>query len=313
MTSQRTWIRSIGTRLGSARVDNVRQAETFGKDAEFLDTRIGARWLPQADDTETAVTLGEAASREAIEEAGIAPERIGILIFVSQNPDFGGLPHNSAILQDRLGLPTSSACFDVGLGCSGYVYALSIATAMMQALRLDQGLIVTSDQYRAQLREGDVNTQMLFGDGATATVLSRDEAELEIVATELGTNGNHASALQRSANCIAMNGRTIFGFSRKTVPLAIRQFTERYGLSLDEVDTVLLHQGSRAIVEEITKELGLDVTKVPIEMGETGNTVSSSIPFLLKPRLKDCEIKTVLATGFGVGLSWGTAWMRRTS
>lgn len=313
MTPQRTWIKAVGTRLARERIDNVRQAEAFGKDAAFLDSRIGVRALPQADLSETAVALGEAAAHDALDEAGLSPDQVGLLIFVSQNPDFDGLPHNSAVLQHRLGLPTSSACFDMGLGCSGYVYALSVASAVMQSSGLDYGLVITSDQYRAHLKEGDANTQMLFGDGAAATVLSREEGEFEIVATQLGTDGSQSSALQHDADGIAMNGRAVFGFSRKTVPRAIRQFADRHELSLDHVDALLLHQGSRAIVEEITRELGLDPVKVPVELDGTGNTVSSSIPFLLKPRLQDQTLKNVLATGFGVGLSWGTAWLKRTS
>lgn len=304
-------IRAIGAAKAGVRIDNVAQAAAFGRDEDFLGKRIGAASLPMAAPEETACALGAAAATQAIDESGLCAAKMGLLIFVTQNPDFGGLPHNSAVLQAELGLPTSAICFDVGLGCSGYVYALSIAASMMKTAQVKHALVVTSDQYRAHLGRDDVNTRLLFGDAACATVLSTEGGELEVKAARLGTDGSGCEALIRRAGVIEMNGRAVFSFSRKRVPDEIAAFVEENGFALASVDAFLLHQGSRAIVEEIAQRLRVDRDKAPIEMEALGNTVSSSLPFLLRPRLANPRAKRIVAAGFGVGLSWGMLWLER--
>lgn len=305
------FIRSIGTVIGEGRVDNVEQAERFAKDAAFLDKRIGVRTLPRGGPEQGAIALGQAAAEQALARAGVDASQCGLLILVTQNPDHGGLPHNSAVLQGALGMPGASICFDMGLGCSGYVYALCVASSLMKTAGIGHALIVTSDQYRAHLDEADVNTRLLFGDGASATVLSADDGVLEICAGELGTDGTQHEALIRRDGLITMNGRAVFDFSRRVVPQAVRDFAEDQGVALESLDALLLHQGSRAIVDEIARRLDLDAAIVPVELEGTGNTVSSSIPFLLQPRLDQAGLRRIMAAGFGVGLSWGCVWLER--
>lgn len=306
------YIHSIGTALASDRVDNIAQAEALGKDGKFIAARIGPTRLPQATADETACALGERAARAAIDDAGIDATDIGMLVFVSQNPDHGGLPQNAAILQDRLGLPTASICFDLGLGCSGYVYGLAVVASMMKTAGVTNALLVTSDQYRSALKAADVNTQLLFGDGACATVLSTRTGALELRAARLGTDGSGHAALIRTDDGITMNGRAVFNFSRKVIPAEITAFLNDQGLEAGAMDCVLLHQGSRAIVDEIRTQLDLDEARIPFEMEGRGNTVSSSIPFMLASRLGHDGPPRILAAGFGVGLSWGIVLLERS-
>ena len=143
-------------------------------------------------------------------------------------------------------------------------------------------------------------------------MLSTEGGELEIKACRLGTDGGAHQALVRDTDgVIKMNGRAVFGFSRKMVPNEIRRLIDQCGLTLESIDALLLHQGSRAIVEEIRKELELDRSKVPIELDGYGNLVSSSLPMLLKPRLSDVRLSQIVLAGFGVGLSWGAIWLER--
>lgn len=310
--TKEVWIRSIGTTVGRKTVDNHEQAASYRKEAEFVHSRLGAIELPEASPDETAISLAKEACIASIQKGNVDPSDIGMLIFVSQNPDFGGLPHNSAVLQGELGLPTSAVCFDVGLGCSGFVYGLSIVDAMLRSLNTEHALLVTSDQYRKHLLPGDGNTQLLFGDGAAATLISSEPGDgFCYRGARLGTDGTKFKGLMRASDGISMSGRAIYGFSRKVVPAEISKFLDQSGLTKDDINCFLLHQGSRAIVEEIANELRLPPGKVPIMLEKTGNTVSSSIPFMLETLLHHPSAKRVLLAGFGVGLSWGIALLER--
>lgn len=305
------FVRSIGCVEATDRVDNVAQAQALGKDAEFVATRVGTKTLPQAAAGETPTALGVQAAHKALAQAQVKPDEISLLVFVSQNPEHGGLPHNSAVLQDRLGLPVSAICFDLGLGCSGYAYGLVATAAMMQAANVDKALVVTSDQYRAALKPDDRNTRLLFGDAACATLLDRRGGALELKAARLGTDGSGHTALIRDEDGIAMNGRAVFNFSREVIPREIEAFLHEEGLDRNDLDALLLHQGSRAIVDEIRRKLDLSEEVVPLGLEGRGNTVSSTLPFLLAPRLGDDGPRCILAAGFGVGLSWGLLLLER--
>ena len=304
------FIETIGSALGSINVSNIEQAARYGKDEDFVRNRVGPLLLPHRAEGETACSLALEAAANALDASRIEAEDLELVVFVTQNPDHGGLPHNSAILHGRLGLAKSVACFDVGLGCSGYVYGLAITASLMKTGSMKSAMLVTSDHYTPFLKPDDQNTKLLFGDGAAATILSRQGA-FEIRAAAMGTDGGNHDKLIRREDGIEMNGRAIFNFSRQTVPESIITFCNANDLALDSFDALLLHQGSRAVVEEIAKHLNVNSNIIPVEIGDTGNTVSSSIPLLLEKRMTDRAIRRLLLTGFGVGLSWGNVWLER--
>ena len=310
-------IRGIGTYLPEKTVGNDELIERFEWDREFLEVKLGIHQRHIAAEGEGASDMGVAAAEELFAKCpDLKREDVQLLIVCTQNPDYG-LPHTSALVQDRLGLPTTTACFDVGLGCSGFVYGLSIVHSMLETLNLTNALIVTSDPYSKVIDPADRGTSPLFGDGAAATWISRTGAGGQIGLFTFGTDGAGARNLivepdADGVRCLSMNGRAIFEFMLERIPGDLARCAESNGLTTDEIDLFLLHQASAHMLGYVTKRMKLDPARVPIRMQDTGNLVSSSIPFLIA-RLAgqgDLAGKTTLLSGFGVGLSWASTVVR---
>jgi 3-oxoacyl-[acyl-carrier-protein] synthase-3 len=180
----------------------------------------------------------------------------------------------------------------------------------MEANAIEKGLLVTADPYSKVIDEADRNTALLFGDAAAATLLSRNPT---FVAGpfDFGTRGEDSDALHVDpSRKLRMNGRAVFNFSAQEVPRSIARTLEARKLTIQDVDLIILHQGSRFIVETIARRLGVG-NKAPFYSGEFGNTVSSSIPIGLAT-LPVASMKRILVSGFGVGLSWATTILERT-
>ena len=310
-------IRGIGTYLPEKTVGNDELIERFDWDREFLEVKLGIHQRHIAAEGEGASDMGVAAAEDLFAKCpDLKREDVQLLIVCTQNPDYG-LPHTSALVQDRLGLPTTTACFDVGLGCSGFVYGLSIVHSMLETLNLTNALIVTSDPYSKVIDPADRGTSPLFGDGAAATWISRTGAGGQIGLFTFGTDGAGARNLivepdADGVRCLSMNGRAIFEFMLERIPGDLARCAESNGLTTDEIDLFLLHQASAHMLGYVTKRMKLDPARVPIRMQDTGNLVSSSIPFLIA-RLAgqgDLAGKTTLLSGFGVGLSWASTVVR---
>ena len=310
-------IRGIGTYLPEKTVGNDELIERFEWDREFLEVKLGIHQRHIAAEGEGASDMGVAAAEDLFAKCpDLRREDVQLLIVCTQNPDYG-LPHTSALVQDRLGLPTTTACFDVGLGCSGFVYGLSIVHSMLESLNLTNALIVTSDPYSKVIDPADRGTSPLFGDGAAATWISRTGAGGQIGLFTFGTDGAGARNLivepdADGVRCLSMNGRAIFEFMLERIPGDLARCAESNGLTTDEIDLFLLHQASAHMLGYVTKRMKLDPARVPIRMQDTGNLVSSSIPFLIA-RLAgqgDLAGKTTLLSGFGVGLSWASTVVR---
>lgn len=182
----------------------------------------------------------------------------------------------------------------------------------MESNGMQKGLLVTCDPYSKILDTGDRNTVMLFGDGATATILG-PEGDLTPTLFQFGTFGSGGAALNNDSGTLTMNGRAVLGFSITKVPKQIHDLLTLAGLEKDEVDYYLFHQGSRFIVDQLSKRLGLPAEKVPMHLLNQGNTVSSTIPLLLERFLKSGEGSIFLLSGFGVGLSWASCLLKRQS
>jgi 3-oxoacyl-[acyl-carrier-protein] synthase-3 len=305
-------IQDIVTWVPESCIDNVAQAESFGMDADFATDRIGARTLsvmPEGMDTSDMVVkaVGELLSKAEVEAADIQ-----ILVVCTQNPDGRGLPHTSAIAQSKLGLPTSIAAFDISLGCSGYVYGLTAVKGFMQSAGLQRGILVTADPYSKIIDRQDKSTSLLFGDAATATLLSA-EPRLSIGASRFSTDGAGGEAIINRDGSLEMAGRQVFNFAASSVPPQIISLLEDEGLTLDDIDLFALHQGSRYIVQTLIKRMGLPEGRTPVMLEDTGNTVSSSIPLILESVLDRSDVNRVLISGFGVGLSWASSILHRTA
>ncbi|WP_191833276.1 ketoacyl-ACP synthase III [Pseudomonas fluorescens] len=304
-------IKSIASYVPAAGVDNYAQGAKFGKDEDFILGKIGSAFLPKkAAEQETSDLCVEAANALFATNPGLSRDAIDAVIVVTQNGDEEGLPHTAAIVQHKLGLSTHVAAFDISLGCSGYVYGIYAMKGFMEAAGLKNGLLITADPYSKIVNPEDRNTAMLFGDAATATWMGED-AQWQLGKAKFGTDGSGAEFLKVTDGEFFMNGRQVFNFALLKVPAHLHELLGESGIEPGDVDLFCIHQGSAAIVDAVARRFENDPEKFVKDMVETGNTVSSSIPLLLKEHVLGSEHKCVALSGFGVGLSWGSAIIQR--
>jgi 3-oxoacyl-[acyl-carrier-protein] synthase-3 len=303
-------IKELGTYIPPQRESNYDKQVAFGIDEHFIQHKIGVEGVARKSADEETSDMCVTAFRALQEKTSVTPTEIDCIVVCTQNPDADGLPHTSAIVHGKLGCADSCAAFDISLGCSGYVYSLSVVQAFMEHNGLKRGLLFTADPYSKILSPEDKNTVLLFGDAASVTLLT-DEPVLKSVRYAFSTRGIEGEAIRSVDKTFQMNGRAVFNFSAKEVPQQIQRLIEGNNLTLEDVDLILLHQGSKYIVDTIKKRLSLEDAKVPLGMRLYGNTVSSSIPLLLEPYLNDENFKTIVMSGFGVGLSWATGIFNR--
>ncbi|AUF95587.1 ketoacyl-ACP synthase III [Pseudomonas sp. 02C 26] len=306
-------IKSIASYVPVEGVDNYAQGAKFGKDQDFIFGKIGSTFLPRKDaGQETSDLCVEAVRALFANNPALAPESIDVLIVVTQNGDAEGLPHTAAIVQHKLGLPTHIAAFDISLGCSGYVYGLYAIQGFMQAAGLKNGLLITADPYSKIVDPQDRNTTMLFGDAATATWMGESPA-WQLGKSLFGSDGGGAEHLRTTDGKFFMNGRQVYNFALVKIPAHLQQLLDASQLRASDIDMYCLHQGSAAIVDAVSLRFneGEQKQKFVKDMIETGNTVSSSIPLLLEKHVLGSQLKRVALSGFGVGLSWGSAIIER--
>lgn len=301
-------IGDIGVALPEERIDTRTLAPALGIEPDRLERRLGFRALAKMPAGADASDLGYAAVL-ALAERGFDLGAVQCLCVVTQNPDGAGIPQVSTILHGRLGLGQDVATFDIGHGCAGFVYGLAIARSFMQVHGFSTGLLVTTDPYSKIVDPSDPHTALIFGDGAAATVLT-DKPRWQVGRTDFGSNGATRDALHvDAAHRLHMNGKRIARLASTVVPDSIRIALAANGLTLADIDEVLLHQGSRYIVETIGDVLGAR-DRTHFYAADYGNLVSSSLPFLLARNVADSTRRVVLC-GFGVGLAWATTVLTR--
>jgi len=330
---RRAIVQSIATHIPEAVLTNEELATRFGNwSAGEILAKTGIRERHIAASGECASDLAFAATRKLIENQRLNPSAVDTLLFCTQSPDFL-LPTTACILQDRLGLPKSILALDFNLGCSGYVVGLSLAKALIESDQARTVLLLTADTYSKFIHPMDRSVCTLFGDGASASLLVAADDEAKGLQTFLfGTDGKGANQLIipaggcrtprsaetaiaktdadgniRTADNIYMNGREIFRFAITTVPKTVTQLMEKSGLAKESVDYLVLHQANRYMMEELTRKMHWPPEKVPMHFDRLGNTVSSTIPFVLQQMITDGRLtpgKKLLLIGFGVGYSW---------
>lgn len=276
------------------------------------------------------------AAEKLIKDLNWQKEEIEILVFVSQTADYI-LPVSAAILQDRLGLSTNCIAFDVPLGCSGYVYGISIIAGMMKATGLKKGLLLAGDTSSKLLSKTDKSTVPLFGDGGSATAFEFDENADDLL-FDLGTDGSGyktimindggsrnrinsdsllyqtiSPGIERNACQLILDGMDVFSFGISQAPKTVNKLIEKFELDKDSINHFVFHQANLMMNKMIVKKLKLPVEKVPYSLKEFGNTSSTTIPLTIVAELKNNLTNTtqdLILCGFGVGLSWGTAKIR---
>lgn len=294
--------------------------------AEKINKKIGIHQRHIANDSETAGDLAEKAIEKLLSYNNIDKDDIDFLILCTQSPDYF-LPTTACILQAKLGFKTSCGALDINLGCSGFVYGLSLAKALIVSDTAKNVLLVTAETYSKYIHEKDKGNRSLFGDGAAATLVS-STGMFKIGDFVFGTDGTGAENLivkngaskhkemnddlifNESGNPICsnnlyMNGSEIFNFTLKAVPELLEQTLKRNNLSQDDISYFVLHQANRYMLDFIRKKLKIDDAKFCYCLEKTGNTVSSTIPIALKETSFKEDIEgNIFIAGFGVGYSW---------
>ena len=292
---------------------NLEKLERFGIDEAFVREKIGVVSAARKGAEEETSDLCARAFEALCARRAIDPASIDCIVVCTQNPDGRGIPHTSAIVHGKIGAPEHAACFDVSLGCSGFVYGLSIVKAFMEANGLARGLLFTADPYSKIVDPEDKNTALLFGDAAAVTLLEAPAPGSWVPQRFLfGTRGADGLALHNTGGRLEMNGRAVFTFSATAVPQQIRKLLADAGLQPGDVDLFLLHQGSKYIVDTLAQRLALTPAQVVLGLSECGNTVSSTIPLLLaSERVRDSGARRMVLSGFGVGLSWASCLLEK--
>ncbi len=276
-----------------------------------------------------------AAARQLMEELGTDKNDIGILVFVSQSPDYYFLPNTACIIQDRLQLNKETLAFDVPLGCSGYVYGLNLIASYLSSGQIKKGLLLVGDTASKIPYPKDKSSGMLFGDAGAATLLEYDEKS-EGLYFHMATDGaghkaiivpeggfrnrfserslmeyTNEEGLVRSPNSLHLDGFDVFSFGISEAPKTCKKLMEHLAINNDNVDYAVFHQANKMMNEKIRKKLSLPENKVPYSLKHFGNTSSASIPLTMVTQMKtglQQKSNRLLLCGFGVGLSWGTAY-----
>jgi len=283
----------------------------------------------------TTSDLCIAAADKLLKEMGLGVDGIDLLVFVSQTRDYP-IPSTASIVQNRMKMPKSSMAFDINMGCSGYVYGLSSVVALMSSGNIQRALLLVGDISTANISYRDKSTYPLFGDAGTATILELDDKVpamyfnmqsdgegYDAIMVHDGGMKNLASrdslryrrigdGIYRNNIQLALDGIKVFNFALREVVPNIRELLEKSGKKLEEADYVILHQANLLINETIRKKLKITNDKVPLSLDRFGNTSCASIPLTMCSNIaEDLRRKKVnlILSGFGVGLSWGSAWI----
>lgn len=294
---------------------------------EKIVEKVGVRLRHIAGDEKISDMAIAAAERLFCDNPDIDRESVDFVLVCTQSPDYF-LPSTACIVQDRLGLKKSCGAFDFNLGCSGYEYGLATAKGYIAAGIASNILLITSEAYNKHIHPRDKGNRTIFGDAATATLISTD-GFAEIGDFVLGTDGNGAENLivktggmaypekandlafdedgnPRSSDYLYMNGGEIFSFTLLTVPKMVKQTLEKNNLTKDDIGLYVFHQANRFMLNHLRKKLKIEEDKFFINMENIGNTVSSTVPIALADAKSGGKLKgNVLIAGFGVGLSWG--------
>jgi 3-oxoacyl-[acyl-carrier-protein] synthase III len=324
----RAYIRALSYYLPERVVTNEELVNEFPEwSVEKIASKIGVSERHIAGENEFASDLAFHASKKLFEENSIDPKSIDYILLCTQSPDFF-LPTTACLLQDRLEIPTSAGALDFNLGCSGYVYGLSLAKGLIYANIAQNILLLTTETYTKYIHPRDKGNRTIFGDGASATLVSTS-GFAEIMDFCLGTDGRGADNLivrtgglrnPQKANDISfdeggnpfssdhlfMNGAEIFDFTMASVPSLVEQTLAKNGLIQSDISLFVFHQANRHMMNFLRKKSKIDEEKFYYCLSNVGNTVSSTIPIAMCEALKEGKLYgNVLLAGFGVGYSWG--------
>ena len=327
----RTRFLSTGFRVPDRVVTNHELEGMMETSDEWIRQRSGIEERRWAAEDETGADLAEAASRMALERAGMDASELDCIILATLSPDHF-FPGTGVFLQRQLEV-TDIPCLDVRNQCTGFLYGLSVADAWIRTGAYRRILLVGAELHSAgldlSLRGRD--TGVLFGDGAGAVILGPTEEEHGVLAVKVHADGRHAETLwtdvpgcahrpyitcediEEKLNVPAMQGREVFRHAVKRMPESVREVLGEAGLPLEEIDMIIPHQANLRISQAVQKTLGLPDEKVYNNIQRYGNTTAASIPIALHEALAEGRIEEgdlVCLTAFGSGFTWGGALVR---
>lgn len=333
----KAFVAAIESALPDALLDNEQlssEYEGWSPDKIYEKTGIRTRRIAAPD--QCASDLAVCAAQALMRRAPLDPSSVDFLLYCTQTPDYI-LPTTACVLQHRLGLPTSCGALDFNLGCSGYVYGLGLAKALIDSGQARTVLLITADTYSKLVNPADKSVRTLFGDAAAATLVVASERETLIGPFVYGTDGAGAENLMvpaggmrqpavahaeliaddsgnaRTVNDLFMNGAEVFNFTLRMVPKAVEQLLAKANVEREAVDLFVFHQANRFMLDHLRRKLRIPESKFVIAMEDVGNTVSCSIPLALQHALERGQLASgalVMIVGFGVGYSWGATLMR---
>lgn len=290
---------------------------------QWIRERTGIVERRIAASNEATSDFGFEAARRALDDAGLSAKDVDLIIVATATPDTI-FPATACLIQDRLGASRAGA-FDLGAGCSGFIYGLAAARQFVAAAACERVLVIGSETLSRIVNWEDRSTCVLFGDGAGAAVVA-PVARGGILATCLGSDGAGGPLLQVPAggsrrpasaetvaeglHCLKMNGREIFKFAVRIIPEATREVLAQSGRIESELDLLVTHQANIRIIEAAAKRLGLPPERVVVNVDRYGNTSAASIPLALKDAVNEGRLKEgdlVVMVAFGAGLTWAAA------
>lgn len=306
--------------------------------AEKIFNKTGIRERRIVGPNEFASDLGVAAAEKVIASTGLDRSTVDLLVYCTQSPDYL-LPTTACVMQERLGLPTTTAAFDYNLGCSAFPYGLAMIRGLIETGVASTALLVMADTYSRFIHPMDKSVRTLFGDGASAVLVTATEREAPTLGPFLlGTDGKGANNLivkrggireplgaepltettdssgnVRTEANLYMNGPAILEFTIRRIPTVFKALLARAEVTLSDVRWVIMHQANEYMLRYLQKKIGIPDEKFAVHLADSGNTVSSTIPIALQHLVKEGQIKRddlLLTLGFGVGYSWGANLIR---
>ena len=327
------YIKDIAYYLPQRVVTNEELVEEFPEwSVEKIAEKVGVFERHVAVENETATDLAIIAAEKMFDKGNVNKEDIDFVIFCTQSPDYK-LPSSACVIQDKLGIKTNSGAFDFNLGCSGYEYGLAVAKGLIIGGIAKNILLLTGETYNKYLHPRDKGNRTIFGDGASATVIST-EGFAVIGEFVLGTDGSGAKDLivkscgarhiekfgdlyfdeggnPISSDYLYMDGQDIFMFTLVKVPKMVKDVLSKNNLEKEDVSLFVFHQANKYMLEHLRKKLQIDEERFFVNLEMVGNTVSSTIPIALCDAREQGKLKgNLLLAGFGVGLSWGATIVR---
>lgn len=317
--SRHAVILGTGSSLPSQRVSNDDLAQRVETSDDWIVARTGIRFRHIAGEGETTATLGAEAARKALAAAGIPAASIDLIVLATATPD-QTFPASATKVQALLGIDDCVA-FDVAAVCSGFLYALSVADAMLRGGNAKRAIVIGAETMSRLLDWEDRTTCVLFGDGAGAVVLEAQESDAGILATKLHADGRHNELLYvdggpsttGTVGHIRMKGSEVFRHAVVNLASVMGEVLSAAGLSNSDVDWVVPHQANARILDATARKLGLSPDQIVVTVDEHANTSAASVPLALDVAVRDGRIQRgqlLVLEAMGGGFTWGAAVIR---